>query len=353
MYYTYIVECNDHTLYTGWTTDLKRREKTHNAGKGAKYTRSRLPVKIVYYEGFETKIEAMKREYAIKQLGRKQKLQLIEKKEERTLRVALAQTDIVWEDIEANKIKAEQLCEKAAEEGAELIVFPEMSLTGFSMDVIKFEHEADNQIDFFKEMSKKYHLPVIFGYLTPVSADEYIEGGKNYFNKLAFVKDGEIIMDYAKIHPFTFGLEGKDFRGGDAIRCMSYKDITMGAFICYDLRFPEIFEISSEKSQIIFVIAEWPASRIDQWDKLLMARAIENQSFIVAVNRTGNGGGLKYNGHSAVYSPLGERITEISEEEGIILCDLDPEEVSYIRNRMNLKADRRPDLYRSVKLECL
>ena len=79
MNYTYIVECKDGTLYTGWTTDLERRMKSHNSGKGAKYTRSRLPVVLRYYESFETKQEAMRREYEIKQLTRKEKEKLIKK----------------------------------------------------------------------------------------------------------------------------------------------------------------------------------------------------------------------------------------------------------------------------------
>lgn len=78
MNYTYILKCSDNTLYTGWTNDLEKRLKAHNAGKGAKYTKIRLPVEIVYYESFEDKIDAMKREYAIKQLRRKEKLKLIQ-----------------------------------------------------------------------------------------------------------------------------------------------------------------------------------------------------------------------------------------------------------------------------------
>lgn len=78
MNYTYILKCSDNTLYTGWTNDLEKRLKAHNSGKGAKYTKTRLPVEIVYYESFEDKIDAMKREYAIKQLSRKEKLELIQ-----------------------------------------------------------------------------------------------------------------------------------------------------------------------------------------------------------------------------------------------------------------------------------
>lgn len=81
MNYTYILKCSDNTLYTGWTNDLEKRLKAHNAGKGAKYTKTRLPVEIVYYESFENKIDAMKREYAIKQLSRKEKMKLIQGEE--------------------------------------------------------------------------------------------------------------------------------------------------------------------------------------------------------------------------------------------------------------------------------
>lgn len=79
MNYTYILKCSDNTLYTGWTNDLEKRLKAHNEGKGAKYTKTRLPVEMVYYESFENKVDAMKREYAIKQLSRKEKLKLIQK----------------------------------------------------------------------------------------------------------------------------------------------------------------------------------------------------------------------------------------------------------------------------------
>lgn len=77
MNYVYILRCNDNSLYTGWTNNLEKRLKTHSAGKGAKYTKARLPVELVYYEEFEDKIEAMKREYRIKQLSRKEKLELL------------------------------------------------------------------------------------------------------------------------------------------------------------------------------------------------------------------------------------------------------------------------------------
>ena len=126
---------------------------------------------------------------------------------------------------------------------------------------------------------------------------------------------------------------------------MEWKGTTLGAFVCYDLRFPEIFQISSEKSEIIFVIANWPKSRIDQWDTLLKARAIENQVFMVGVHRTGEGDGLHYNGHSAIYSPNGEAVTTIREEECLLIGDINPEEIKEMRKTFPMKNDRREELY--------
>ena len=103
----------------------------------------------------------------------------------------------------------------------------------------------------------------------------------------------------------------------------------------------EIFQISSEKSEIIFVIANWPKSRIDQWDTLLKARAIENQVFMVGVNRTGEGDGLHYNGHSAIYSPNGEAVTTIREEECLLIGDINPEEIKEMRKTFPMKNDRK------------
>ena len=160
-------------------------------------------------------------------------------------------------------------------------------------------------------------------------------------------------MDYRKIHPFTYGQEGEYFQGGKQIITMEWEKTTLGAFICYDLRFPEIFQISSEDSAIIVVIANWPETRIRQWDCLLQARAIENQCFIAGVNRTGKGGGLSYNGHSALYGPTGERMTVLCEEESLLIGDVDVEEVRKLREAFPVKKDRKEALYSKNSLLCV
>lgn len=268
------------------------------------------------------------------------------------MRTGLAQMNIVWENVQKNRERAERFFRRAAEKKVDLLVFPEMTLTGFSMQVEKTAASWQEQVGFFEEMSRKYGVAAVFGYAMPVAErDRDVHPDwKPYHNHLAVAENGRIRMNYIKIHPFTYGQEGESFQGGEQIVCMKWKDTVLGAFICYDLRFPEIFQISSRKSEVIFVIANWPKSRIDQWEALLRARAIENQCFIVGVNRTGEGGGIAYNGHSAVYDPAGERLTEMCEEEQLLICDMDTEEVRRGRERFPLKNDRRPELYRRISL---
>ena len=262
------------------------------------------------------------------------------------MRIGLAQMDIIWENVQKNKEKAEKFIKKAKENQVELLIFPEMTLTGFSMHVEKTTKDWQQQVHFFEEMSRQYEISIIFGYPAPAGPS----GQKMYHNHLALAEHGRVRMDYTKLHPFTFGQEGECFSGGEEIVCTPWKDTMLGAFICYDLRFPEIFQISSAKSELIVLIANWPVSRIDDWDCLLKARAIENQAYIAAVNRTGEGGGLLYNGHSALFGPRGERLTTLCQEESLLIGEVDPEYVRRCRDVFPLKKDRREELYRKSRV---
>ncbi|CVI65433.1 2-oxoglutaramate amidase [Eubacteriaceae bacterium CHKCI004] len=263
------------------------------------------------------------------------------------MRIGLAQMDIIWENVQKNKEKAEKFIKKAKEHQVELLAFPEMSLTGFSMNVEKTTENWQEQVQFFKKMSLKYEITLVFGYPAPVEQQELLRhpGWKKYQNWLAAAEKGEIRMSYAKIHPFTFGQEGDYFQGGEKIDTLPWKDTVLGGFVCYDLRFPEIFQISSADSEVILVIANWPDSRIDDWDCLLKVRAIENQAFVAGINRVGEGGGIAYNGHSALYGPRGERLTRFCEEESLLIGDIDPAEVRKCREVFPVKKDRREDVY--------
>ena len=263
------------------------------------------------------------------------------------MRIGLAQMDICWENIEKNMAKAESFFARGKEQKLDFLVFPEMTLTGFSMNADCVGQNWQIQVEFFKRMSREYGTAVVFGYIMPVPEHELElhPDWKHFHNRLGIAVDGRLRLSYAKIHPFSYGLEAETYQGGERIETMEWQGVGLGALICYDLRFPEVFQISSASSEVIFVISNWPAGRVDQMDKLLAARAIENQVYIAGVNRVGQGDGLIYNGHSAVYGPDGSRLTRMREEEGLIISQIDLDLLRRLRRDFPTKADRREALY--------
>ncbi|MCI6859123.1 MAG: carbon-nitrogen family hydrolase [Eubacterium sp.] len=263
------------------------------------------------------------------------------------MRIAMAQMDIMWENIPGNKRKVVGFIEEARKRQADCVVFPEMTLTGFSMNVEETGARWKEQVEFFKEASLDYQITCVFGYAMPIS-DVILEkhpDWRHYQNRLGIVENGQFKASYAKIHPFTLGMEGEYYQGGEEVFTVPWRDTKVSAFICYDLRFPEIFQLVSDQSEIIFVIANWPGSRISQWETLLRARAMETQAFVVGVNRTGDGDGLHYNGHSVIYGPNGEQITTIQERECLVTGDIDLSMVKKSREYIPLRKDRREKLY--------
>lgn len=259
------------------------------------------------------------------------------------MKIGLVQMNIIWEDMEANMEKARQYFKEAAAGGVSLLVFPEMAFTGFSMNVDTLGVRWTEQVDFMKQMTKQYKISAVFSCI--VKEKDWDKA----HNDLFFVEEGEIIMRYTKIHPFSFGREAKYYEGGDKIRSARWKGTTVGAFICYDLRFGDVFKISAEKNPVIIVVANWPKTRILHWDRLLQARAIENQSYIIGVNRTGREPSLCYNGHSAVYGPDGALLTEITEDEKMVTAKIEADLVWQVRESFNVRADRREELYQNLR----
>lgn len=264
------------------------------------------------------------------------------------MRIGLAQMDIVWEDKKVNLLKVKSLAKMSKEKNIDLLLFPEMSLTGFSMNIDMISEYKDNAhttetIENIRKIAKNNEINIGFG---------YVEGNKTNnkkaFNKYAIAgSDGRILTDYAKIHPFSYGAESLFYTGGDSIKYCKIKEFTVSSFICYDLRFPEIFQKASQNAGLITIAANWPSVRIEHWLTLCKARAIENQCYIAAVNRCGMGNGLKYNGNSLIISPQGEILNNLSEEEEIISADIDYCQVEQYRKEFPLKADRRQDLYKT------
>lgn len=256
------------------------------------------------------------------------------------MRIGLTQMDIVWEDKEKNKERVKKLLEKGKSQELDLIVFPEMTLTGFTMNTEYAGEEIlfSDTLRFFKKCSLEYNMAIAFGYVE--------DFGKEYYNKLMIVWQGKIIYDYDKIHPFNYGEEGQHYLGGHEIKTTTFKNIEISGFVCYDLRFPEIFQGVSDRANVILVIANWPKERITHWETLLKARAIENQCYLIGVNRTGEGNGITYMESSMAFDPLGERLTKPHSKSDLMVVEVNPAHVKNVRNNFPLKKDRQTELYK-------
>lgn len=259
------------------------------------------------------------------------------------MKIALAQVDICWENTKKNFEMCKKYIKEASEKEVNLIIFPEMVLTGFTMDINSLKLSEDIIINCFKEEAIKNNINIGFGYGIKVN-----NKGENKFALIS--STGEIKGIYSKIHPFSYTNEDKIFNKGNKIISTNIADVMVTPFICYDLRFPEIFQIASKKSQLIIVIASWPKERAKHWNILLRARAIENQCFVIGVNRVGEGDGLKYFGGSLILDPLGNNINEENNKECLIIENIDISLVDKIQKNITIKKDRREKFYKESEV---
>lgn len=251
--------------------------------------------------------------------------------------IALYQMHIIWEDKEANYLQLESKLKELKDKKTELLLLPEMSFTGFSMntDVTKESHMET--VSKMAEYAKQYHIAIGFGWVKNCG-----EKSENHYSIIS--ENGEVLSDYAKIHPFSYSGEDKKFQGGGRIEHFKLKGIPFSSFICYDLRFPEIFQIASKKAHVILVPANWPEKRREHWRCLLQARAIENQVYIIAVNCVGEIGGVDYSGDSCVIDPNGKILLKLSGKDGISEYEL-MDDVETFRQNFPVKNDRNEHLY--------
>ncbi len=258
------------------------------------------------------------------------------------MRIGLTQMDIVWEDKTANRKRVCELVAQAAKNDVEVLVFPEMTLTGFTMntELAGEKLSISETLKFFKDISVGYNMAIVFGMVE--------DSGKGYYNKLMVVSEGCVIYEYDKIHPFNYGEEGKHYIGGRKVKNAELKGFGFSGFVCYDLRFPEIFQAVADESDIIYVIANWPKERVLHWESLLRARAIENQCFVVGVNRIGRGNNIEYVESSAAFDPLGERLTKIHDESELMVVDVDKDYVKDVRRKYPFRQDRNTEFYETL-----
>lgn len=272
------------------------------------------------------------------------------------LRVGVTELNIGFENREEAKKCCLEVMEEASENGVELLVFPEMTLTGFTMRPWLYAEswDADNipdSVSFFMENSRKYKMKMAFGYIRAVMADSDKMDDETkepvYENRLVLVDGEKVVLDYAKIHPFSYSGEDKVYRAGEKLVQAQVKDIRIGGYICYDLRFPEIFSAMRDQYEAIMVIANWPETRAEQWKTLLKARAIENQAYVIAVNRVGDGDGLHYIPGSHVYDWLGRDVS-IRVSEKLRVADIDPGAVRHARTEFPQTNDRKNTFYKML-----
>lgn len=253
------------------------------------------------------------------------------------MKIALYQMNIAWEDKENNYMRAEQEIRAAHERDVELFLMPEMSFTGFSMNTDITKERNDETIKRMADCARQYQMALGFGWVKDCG-----EKAENHYTIVD--KSGEIISDYAKIHPFSLSGENLKFCGGEDVVTFEFSETVFSTFICYDLRFPEIFQAASKTADVIIVPANWPEKRSEHWKCLLQARAIENQVYILAINCVGNIGGWDYSGDSCVINPNGEVLAQLSGREGVLEYNL-VNDVQNFRSAFPLKNDRREDLY--------
>ncbi len=225
------------------------------------------------------------------------------------LKITTIQTNLFWEDKDKNISNLEQKI-KTVNEDTDIIILPEMFSTGFSMLPEQFaEKMSGKTVEWMKQMAYSKSVLLIGSVI--------IEEDKKYFNRLLALYPNGNIKYYDKRHLFTPGGEHKKYSRGNRAVIIEYKGWRINPLICYDLRFP-VWSRSKKNYDVQIYIANWPQKRHNHWTTLLQARSIENQAYVVGVNRIGtDGNGYEHSGDTAVFDPWGEKIstTKANEEK--------------------------------------
>jgi len=262
------------------------------------------------------------------------------------MKVCTAQMASTWEDPGANLRKAALLVRSAKEQGAELVIFPEQFVTGWSPRSTRFAEDPDGPaVTALRGLARDQSISIVGSYVqrhepSPLNT------------AVAIDPHGEVVASFSKIHPFSPGGEDLHYDPGDHISVFSAGNVRFGIAICYDLRFPPVFRAyAREGIHCALVPSAWPCSRTRSWEILIEARALDNQLYVIGCNPTGTTPVDRYCGHSISADPLGTVISRGGEGEELIMTEIDPARVEAVRSRMPLERDRRPDLYRRLLSE--
>ena len=250
----------------------------------------------------------------------------------KTLHTALLQTNLHWHNPPANQLAFEQLIEELPQ-SINLIVLPEMWATGFTMtpsDVA--EPMSGSSVSWMQQMAKQHHAAVC-GSLA-------IKENNAFYNRFIFAHPNGQLDSYDKAHPYTPSGEARIYNAGKGSRLIEYAGFRIRPLVCYDLRFP-VFARNTDNYDLLICVANWPAARIQAWNTLLRARAIENMAFSVGVNRTGKDAyRLQYPGASAAYNALGDEMAFAEVSDSIALVELDKNGLYKLRKKLPFLDDR-------------
>ncbi len=251
------------------------------------------------------------------------------------MKVTGIQHDIVWEQPDANFTALRPQIAQAASEGADLVVLSEMFSYGFSMGAADKAEPPDGPSASFLIEQASLHDITICGSIPTV-------GPTRPTNQLVVADRTGVIGRYDKIHPFSFAGEHNHYQAGHDFLRLDIGGMRCSFFICYDLRFGDEFWKLGPETDLFIVVANWPAVRSSHWSALLTARAIENQAFVLGVNRVGSDANdHAYSGDSALIDPLGETLSAATKVPAFITGEIDASQVAAVRERFPFLPDRR------------
>lgn len=248
------------------------------------------------------------------------------------MKISLVQFDIIWEDISKNLEILEQKIQQIPQD-VDVIILPEMFSTGFTMNPENVaETEQGKSVNWMIKTAQQTQKAII-GSLA-------IKENDNYYNRLYFVFPDGSYQSYNKRHLFTLAGEDKKYTRGSEKLLVNYKDWKLCLMICYDLRFP-VFSRNTEDYDALIYVANWPERRINAWDILLRARAVENMSYTIGVNRVGTDlNDNHYTGHTQVIDTLGNYILAPETKDGIFTVVLDKKQQDELREKLGFLNDR-------------
>ena len=245
------------------------------------------------------------------------------------MHIAAVQLDIQWENRPATHARVRTLIERANLPSGTLAVLPEMFDVGFSMNTAVTDPGAESASErFLCDLARERNLAILAGVVARA-------GDAKLANEaVAFAPTGEPLVRYRKMQPFTPPGEHIHYPAGNGRASFDWQGMRIAPFVCYDLRFPELFRPAArDGAELIVVVANWPVMRSEHWVRLLQARAIENLCYVLGVNRCGKDPSFAYDGRSSLFDPQGREIFQLDAAEQVRVAQIDPEQVRSWRHQ--------------------